>query len=190
MEPRDCDDISQTLAGDREAFGALVTRYHGQIFSYVVARTGDSSIAEDIVQKSFVDTYNRLSSFDIEQSFQAWVQGIAFNHCRNHWRQSRREAQLKCRLLELRRSEQQLGMIESSSSADPKQLGALRECLGTLSEYEQNLVSMRFSQNLSLKSIALQLGRNSEALRQLLFRMRVRLGICIRKRLALQRTHQ
>lgn len=189
MDPHDSETVRQTLAGDREAFGALIGRYHGQIFAYVVARTGDSNIAEDIVQKSFVDTFNRLSSYDPLQPFGAWVQGIAFNHCRNHWRQARREAQLKCRLLEVRRSEVQINMIENEAQTDPRQISALRECLSTLSTYEQNLVAMRFSQNLPLKSIAAQLGRNSEALRQLLFRMRVRLGICIRKRLALQRTH-
>lgn len=184
--------IRQTLAGNREAYGHLVRAHHRNLYYYVVGKLPNDSEAEDIVQRAFVTAYHRLHDFrqGVEQSFLAWLRGIALNHCRETWRQQQRHAEAKDRLLEIRRAELNLDWLAQEEQTEQEQnsdrIQALRVCLQGLSPAEQRAVHLRFVEELPLDAIGVELDRNAEAARQFLFRIRMRLGACIRKRLALE----
>jgi RNA polymerase sigma-70 factor (ECF subfamily) len=139
------------------------------------------------VQKSFVTAFQSLAEFQLGQSFFAWLKGISLNHCRNEWRRHQSQARLAGRLLEEKRAELELAAFDASPDNE-RRLAALRQCLEQLGPEEQAVVEMRFVQELPLASIGAQLGREAEAARLFLYRIRQRLADCVKKRLSLKAT--
>lgn len=187
IEDRAMDDneaIRETLRGNHDAFGHLVRRYHRQLYYFVVGKISIDGEAEDIVQKTFVSAYQKLSEYDARYPVVAWLRGIALNHCRNAWRQFHRQSVMKGTLLESKRAELELAALEECLP-DERRVTALRRCMEGLSENERKAVQLRFVEELPLHEIGAALQRNGEAARQFLFRIRTRLGQCVKKRLAL-----
>jgi len=71
--------ISQTIAGEVEAFGALVDRYQPRLFNAMVHFLRDKTEAEDVVQDAFVLAMTKLDSFKGNSQFYTWLYRIAHN---------------------------------------------------------------------------------------------------------------
>jgi RNA polymerase sigma-70 factor (ECF subfamily) len=179
----DSDAILQVLSGNRDAFEHLVRRYHRKLYYYVAGKMADGSEAEDIVQKTFVTAFHSLISFEPERSFYEWLRGIALNHCRNEWRQAARRSRLKGGLLDAKRAEWRLEQLDQPSALEDDRMSALRQCLENLDASERQVVQQRFVEELPLAEIGQGLGKTSEGARQYLFRLRLRLADCVKRRL-------
>jgi RNA polymerase sigma-70 factor (ECF subfamily) len=83
--------VRQTLAGQTEAFGALVTRYQKVMFTVAVRMLGNAEDARDATQDAFVKAYQRLASFDSSYRFYSWMYRILVNECLNVTRDRRPE---------------------------------------------------------------------------------------------------
>ena len=182
----DSEIISAVQAGDRDAFGALVERYQRTLYYFVVGKVADDTDAKDIVQKTFVGAFQNLAEFRLDESFFAWLKGIALNHCRNEWRRYQSQARLAGRLLEQKRAELEIASLDVPTDDSERRIAALRQCLQQLGPEEQTAIEMRFVQELPLGTIAERLGRGTEAARLFLYRIRQRLADCVKKRLALE----
>ncbi len=180
------DIIAAVRAGDKEAFGALVERYQRSLYYFVVGKVAEDTEAKDIVQKTFVAAFKNLADFRVGESFFAWLRGIALNHCRNEWRRYQSQARLAGRLLEEKRAELELASLGARPDEEEGRLAALRQCLEQLGSEEQSAVELRFVQELPLAKIGEQLGRQAEATRLFLYRIRQRLADCVKKRLSLE----
>src|ERR1700683_530628 len=76
----DMDDqaaIQAVLAGDKEAYGALVVRYSGRLFRVAFRITGNEADAEDVVQDALLRGYRKLESFESRSDFGTWIYRIA-----------------------------------------------------------------------------------------------------------------
>jgi RNA polymerase sigma-70 factor (ECF subfamily) len=87
--------IDRTLAGDREAFGFLVSRYQDRLYNTLVHLTGSLDEARDIVQEALVQSYVKLKTFQRAAGFYTWLYRIAFNLRIGHKRQERRRRALE-----------------------------------------------------------------------------------------------
>jgi RNA polymerase sigma-70 factor (ECF subfamily) len=77
-----CDDgtlIDRTLAGEKEAFGALVSRYQDRLYNMLVHVTGSVEEARDIAQEAFVRAFLKLATFQRTAAFYTWLFRIALN---------------------------------------------------------------------------------------------------------------
>lgn len=83
--------IDETLAGDREAFGALVLRHQDRLFTALIHVTGSRSDAEDVVQDAFVQAFLKLPTFHRTSAFYTWLYRIAFNLAVSQRRRKRPE---------------------------------------------------------------------------------------------------
>ncbi|MCI0356949.1 MAG: RNA polymerase sigma factor [Planctomycetaceae bacterium] len=81
--------IAAVLAGEREAFAHLVTRYQGPLFKAAISRLGQRALAEDVVQETFLCALKWLASYNSKYSFRTWLWTILLNQCS---RQGQREA--------------------------------------------------------------------------------------------------
>jgi RNA polymerase sigma-70 factor (ECF subfamily) len=181
----DAEIVLATLNGDRDAFAQIVRKYHRQLYFFVIGKISADSEAEDIVQKTFITAYQKLAEYNRAQPLIAWLRGIAINHCRNAWRQFQRQSEMKSRLLDVKRAELELDLLEDAFP-DERRIHALRECIESLSETEQKALRLKFVEERPLDEIGAELDRNGEAARQLLFRIRMRLNSCVRKRLQIR----
>jgi RNA polymerase sigma-70 factor, ECF subfamily len=75
--------VRQTLEGQTDAFGALVTRYQKVMFTVAMRMLGNPEDARDATQDAFVKAYQRLGSFDGKYRFYSWMYRILVNECLN-----------------------------------------------------------------------------------------------------------
>ena len=80
--------IDRVLAGDRDAFGILVTRYSDPLYRHAVGMTGSPDDAADILQNSFIKAFHHLS--EVRGRFDAWVFRIVANGCKDWLKNIRR----------------------------------------------------------------------------------------------------
>jgi RNA polymerase sigma-70 factor (ECF subfamily) len=86
---RELDDgrlVQRHLAGDPQAFGALVDRYQNRLLNFVHRSIGDRERAEDLVQEVFIRVFRHLHRFDQDKKFSTWVYTIASNLAKNELR--------------------------------------------------------------------------------------------------------
>jgi RNA polymerase sigma-70 factor (ECF subfamily) len=81
--------VSAAIAGDREAFGALLSRHYDRIHGIAWQMTGSRADAEDIAQDVCCTLVERIGGFRAEAKFSTWLCGIVFNACRDHHRRRR-----------------------------------------------------------------------------------------------------
>lgn len=94
MAPSDGEVVRQVLAGKRELFQVLVTRYKGQVFSMILRQVGDHAVADDLAQETFVKAYLNLKSFRYESKLSTWLVRIALNTTNSYF-SSRRFKELQ-----------------------------------------------------------------------------------------------
>jgi RNA polymerase sigma-70 factor, ECF subfamily len=77
--------------GDRASFSKLVSRYHRELFHFLVRFLGDRAAAEDMFQETFLQVHQSADTFDPQRRFRPWLFTIAANKARDLIRaQSRR----------------------------------------------------------------------------------------------------
>ncbi len=86
----DSDLVKEALNGNKEAFGAIVTRYQKMVARTVKGMLGDSVYAEDIGQEVFIKLYYSLSEFRGEAKLSTYIQKIAVNLTLNEMKRRKR----------------------------------------------------------------------------------------------------
>jgi RNA polymerase sigma-70 factor (ECF subfamily) len=90
---RDAELLQRYLAGDEEAFSALVERYRRELFNFLARFTGDRTLADDVFQETFLQLHLSAASFDPSRRLKPWLFTIAANKARDAMRsRSRRQA--------------------------------------------------------------------------------------------------
>ena len=93
-DPDDLELVRQSLAGETEAFGVLVTRYQKVMYTVALRMLGNREDARDATQDAFVKAYQHLATFDSRYRFYSWMYRILVNECLNVNRDRRSEEPL------------------------------------------------------------------------------------------------
>ena len=80
--------IQRVLAGQRDAFKTLISRYSDPLYRHALCMTGSPDVAEDILQLSFIKAYQHLA--EVRGRFDAWVFRIVANGCKDWLKNIRR----------------------------------------------------------------------------------------------------
>lgn len=75
----DEDLVKMVINGNSEAFGILIDRYDSKLRKYVDYIVYDKAQTEDIVQDTFIKSYENLRGFDLNKKFSNWIYRIAHN---------------------------------------------------------------------------------------------------------------
>lgn len=68
--------ILQAQMGDRTAYGQLVQRFHGAVYSLALSRLGDKHEAEELSQAVFVHAMKKLPQLQDPRCFMGWLRTI------------------------------------------------------------------------------------------------------------------
>jgi RNA polymerase sigma-70 factor (ECF subfamily) len=68
--------IDRIRRQDEDAWRDLIVRYEGRLLAFVEGRVGRRSIAEDIVQETFIGFLKSLSNYDGKRSLESWLFSI------------------------------------------------------------------------------------------------------------------
>jgi RNA polymerase sigma factor (sigma-70 family) len=69
--------VRRTLAGDQEAFTALVEKYKDPVYNVAYRMLGNATEAEDVAQETFVRSYTQLRTYKDTHRFSTWLLSIA-----------------------------------------------------------------------------------------------------------------
>ena len=69
--------------GDTEAFATLVKRYERELFGFLARFLGDSTLAEDVFQETFLQVHISADGFDVSRRLKPWLFTIAANKARD-----------------------------------------------------------------------------------------------------------
>lgn len=86
QEVSDSDLLRRYLAGDGDAFGALMERYRKELYNFLVRFTGDQALAEDVFQETFLQLHISAGAFDTSRRLKPWLFTIAANKARDAMR--------------------------------------------------------------------------------------------------------
>jgi RNA polymerase sigma-70 factor (ECF subfamily) len=85
----EAEHLHRALAGDLDAFNALVELHQRSVFNLCLRMIGNATGAEDAAQDAFISAYRNIRSFR-GQSFRAWIMRIAANACTDELRRRAR----------------------------------------------------------------------------------------------------
>jgi RNA polymerase sigma-70 factor, ECF subfamily len=90
----DAQYISQTLSGNRAAFGELVRKYQARLLNALFHVIGNREEAEDVAQEALMQALLKLDSFRQQSTFYTWLYRIAFNTWVTRRRRGRHEVSM------------------------------------------------------------------------------------------------
>ena len=85
MGEREADQalVERVQAGDKQAFGLLVTKYQRKLIRLVSRLVRDPAEAEDVAQETFIKAYRALPNFRGDSAFYTWLYRIGINTAKN-----------------------------------------------------------------------------------------------------------
>ena len=164
----DAELVRRFNAGDEDAFGEIVTRHRGKMFSIALARIGNRAGAEEIAQDTIIHAYRGLARFRGDSSLATWMRRIAINLSHNRswyfFRRHRHETDsLDCAL-----GDADIATLAdriASDTPDPAREEETREfsadvmrCMARLSAQQREILAQRNLLDLSYEEIADTLG--------------------------------
>lgn len=84
--------MNRYLAGESNAYEQLVRRYERELFSYLVRMLGDSNMAEDVFQNTFMTVHVKRHLFGVGRPFRPWLYTLATNQAIDAMRRNGRHA--------------------------------------------------------------------------------------------------
>ncbi|MFC1904870.1 sigma-70 family RNA polymerase sigma factor [Chloroflexota bacterium] len=148
---------------DQEAFAELYERHFDRIYRYVAIKIGDKVEAEDMTQQVFLNAIQSISSFRWKGvPFSAWLYRIAHNQVVDYLRRKTKQATVP--LDESQASASSNPGLAAEHSLDVEELlSATRQ----LTEAQREVISLRFSSELSIDQVAKIMGKSQGAVKAL-----------------------
>ncbi|GAA0667535.1 hypothetical protein GCM10010193_18990 [Kitasatospora atroaurantiaca] len=164
--------IEAAQAGDTGAWSELYRLYHRKVVMFLVRRTGDWSLAEDLAQDTFLRAMNCIGGFRwTGKDIGAWLLTIARNLLFDH--NKRRSTRLETTVAAPADTDSGV-CVEDAVLAGAD---AARVCaaLATLTELQRAAVQLRYWGGLTSQEVADCTGLRVGAVKTLTYRARVRL---------------
>lgn len=155
----DAELANRARVGDKAAFGVLVKKYQGPIYSFALHFFRAPDVAEDVAQETFLRAYRFLHSYDDSRRFVTWLYSIARNICIDKHRERVRKEGVSLEdvpqhlLLSEGLENDPLGQLENREA---KRL--LREAVEKLPEKYKTPVILCYMEGLSYQEIGEVIG--------------------------------
>jgi RNA polymerase sigma-70 factor (ECF subfamily) len=151
----DAQLIKESLAGESQAFGKLVTKYQDRLYNSVVHVLGSAEDARDVVQDAFVQAFVKLNTFRGGSAFYTWLYRIALNRAISHCRRRRRPT------VSIERSRETTGSEPVDSGDGPAagleqqdRVTQVQRALSSLSDEHRSVLVLREMEDCSYENIA------------------------------------
>ena len=153
---------------DPSAFGQLYERYVTKIYNYVYYRTGNHHDAEDLTGRVFYRALMHIDRFvDRGVPFSAWLYRIAHNLVANWHRDHSRRQELSLEDITLTGALRETPEVATEANEDHARLmRAIRD----LPTERQELLILKYVENLSNAEIGEIMGRSEGAIKSLYHR--------------------
>jgi RNA polymerase sigma factor (sigma-70 family) len=175
MIPRAMDDsalVSESLSGDRDAFGQIVSRYQSLICSLAYSATGSLSQSEDLAQDTFVTAWKQLQDLREPAKLRSWLCGIARNIINNFLRKQGREPSHRAEQLEEIPENPSLEPMPLEHTISREEADILWRSLERIPETYREALILYYREHQSIETVAANLELTEDAVKQRLSRGR------------------
>lgn len=151
----DSELIVAAKAGDNTAWETLFERYRRPVYAFI-SRTlnGDSMTADDIFQDLWIKVMNKISAYQEDGRFSAWLFRIAHNQVLEHFRREKSRSKIGKVTDDGEIPDQISNRFSPVSALAEKELSERLEALLNQLPPEQKEVFIMRQNNLSFKEIA------------------------------------
>ena len=145
----DFDLLDRFEDGDQGALEEIVSKYQKAIFSFILRMVRDEADAVDLSQKTLVNAFRNIRSFNRRSNLKTWLYRIAINVCRNHFRDDprRREVNIEGMVFV-----DQMNPLDHIISQEERMCLSL--ALNELPEKQRHTVILKVYQGLTYREIA------------------------------------
>jgi RNA polymerase sigma-70 factor (ECF subfamily) len=168
--PVDCQSEASAKPArmDEESFRAFYERTARQVWAYLVRLTGDSQLADDLLQEAYFRFYRAGTQYENESHRRNSLFRIATNLARDHGRRRRRGVDVPLR-----------EELPSLDARDDQRTDLVR-ALARLKPLQREILWLAYAQGSSHVEIAEIVGVSSKSIKSLLFRARRKLAELLR----------
>lgn len=175
MSPEIKQLVIRAKNGNVSAFSKLYKEYFDKIYRFLFFSTRNKELSEDLAQETFIRSWKAIGSFSTRQgSFQAYLYAIARNLVVD-WRRKKKTISLEV-IAEYPSTE---NIEEDLIKKDTKE--KVWNAITTLKETDQQLIVLRFFEELSYTDLAKIFDEKEATLRVKTFRVLKELKICLKK---------
>src|SRR5919202_1139882 len=168
LPPDSEQQLIERAKRDPDAFGALYERYVDRIYAYVYYRTGDTREAEDLTARVFYRALAHIPKYNQRGApFVAWLYRIAHNLVANWHRDKMRHPEVTLDALTTSRTSETAPQAQAERAEDER---VLLEAIRRLPRERQQLLILKFVDDLSNAEIGQVLGRSEGAVKSLYHR--------------------
>lgn len=153
------------LSSDPAEFARLVAEHQDKLCNFLLRYTRNRQDAEDLTQDTFIKAFKNLHRYESRYSFSAWLYTIARRTAYNHYRD--------------RRPTEVLDFDVACSTETPtdaadrsEQSDSVWQHVRQLKSPYQEVVVLKYLEEMSIQEIARVLGRTQTGVKILLFRAR------------------
>ena len=169
MEKSDFELVKDCLAGNRESFGELVSRYKKLVFSVIYKFTRDNEEVNDLSQEVFIKIYRSLDKYDPQYKFSTWTVKVATNICLDSVRRK------KLNTVSLDQIENRTGSDNTPEDRfiRKEKSMAVREAISELPEIYRVPIILYHQKGMSYREIADKLDKPMSIIKNRIFRARL-----------------
>jgi len=164
----DSNAVSLAVTGNTEAFTYLYEQNVTRIYNYIFYRVGSEVDAEDITARVFHKAFDHIDNYKEKGiPFSAWLYRIAHNLTANWYRDTRRKKEVS---LEEQLDLPHQGDLPERTIEQNQEKDLLLKAIRRLPQDRQQLILLKFLEDLSNADIAIIMGRTEGAIKSLYHR--------------------
>jgi len=159
--------VQRAKQNDQQAFTQLYEAYFDKIYRYIVLKIGDRIEAEDMTQQVFLKALQSISSFKWKgYPFSAWLYRIAHNQIVDYFRKKTKRPTVEL--------DDSLNIHDGKKESNPYStteqnfnMEQLFSATQRLTEAQHEVISLRFTSELSTAEVAKIMGKSPGAIKAL-----------------------
>jgi RNA polymerase sigma factor (sigma-70 family) len=168
----DAELVSRTLAGDRDAFNQIVSRYQILICSLAYSRIGHLGQSEDVAQETFITAWKHLRLLRQPEKLRGWLCGIVRNRTKKCLESEGRKPFHDSEPLEAVAELPAMDTLPSEQTITREEEVILWRALQRLPELYREPLILYYREHKSIEHVAVELELSEDAVKQRLSRGR------------------
>lgn len=154
------DLINKAKNRDSESFGLLYDHYLPAIYRFILLKTGNKAMTEDLAHQVFLSAWQNIENYQAKGfPFSSWLYRIANNAVIDYYRTDKKHSNLD-----------NIEEVAAGNNLEEKidqgfEMNLIRAAIKELPNEQQMIVIMKFVEDLTNKEIAAALGKSEGAVK-------------------------
>ncbi|TWU37440.1 sigma-70 family RNA polymerase sigma factor [Novipirellula artificiosorum] len=155
-----------------------VTGIQNKLHAYILSLLADPIAAQDVLQETNLVLVRKADDFRPDVNFDSWAYGTARMQVMAHLRDRKRDRLV----LDEAFAEKLAPEAELMAEQTEERIRLLGVCVERLSDQHKMMLQWRYSKEMSIESMAGEIGKTASAVKQVLYRIRNLLAACVSER--------